>query len=514
MNRKNILRYIFYKPYFGHLLTDIVLLAISFFVVLMWFPLSTAIPFQKYSIFALVFSLTWVIVSYLGHRYVKVKYMKGGASIMRLLLVALIIFALMYAYMWLLSGNQNYSIWVLLTIWLAMLITSIIFILVTHAYRYALNAEPEIERAPEQANRKVLRPAVLYDEEEKQRCYDTIVNLTSPRVLSFLRSYLEPASSNTFTLNTSELYNIQKLKYYRFDAIVNFMPLNQIRGINKMFGVINDKLPDDGLFVCCFQSQNAVKKEMLEKYPPVLNYIFYTLFFIYKRVMPKVFMTSRLYYDITEGKDRVLSKAEVLGRLCYCGFSIVEERKIDGLIYVVARRAFRPQTVQRRLYGMFIALNRIGKNGKEFKVYKFRTMHPYSEYLQEYIYNRYSLKEGGKFNHDIRVTTLGRFMRRYWIDELPMLLNLLKRDMKLVGVRPISKQYFSLYSKELQQMRIRHKPGLLPPFYADMPKTLEEIEASEIKYLTACETKGTFKTDFVYFWKILYKILFCRARSN
>ena len=80
-------------------------------------------------------------------------------------------------------------------------------------------------------------------------------------------------------------------------------------------------------------------------------------------------------------------------------------------------------------------------------------MHPYSEFLQAYIYDRYSLQEGGKFNHDIRVTTLGRFMRKCWLDELPMLLNLIKGNMKLVGVRPISKHYFSLYSQEFPAKR-------------------------------------------------------------
>jgi lipopolysaccharide/colanic/teichoic acid biosynthesis glycosyltransferase len=141
-------------------------------------------------------------------------------------------------------------------------------------------------------------------------------------------------------------------------------------------------------------------------------------------------------------------------------------------------------------------------------------MHPYSEFLQAYIYERYSLQEGGKFNHDIRVTTLGRMMRKYWIDELPMLLNWIKGDMKLVGVRPISQHYYSLYSKELQEQRTRHKPGLLPPFYADMPKTLDEIQASEIRYLTMCEQRGTLVTDFIYFWKIVGTIVLKKARSH
>jgi hypothetical protein len=56
-------------------------------------------------------------------------------------------------------------------------------------------------------------------------------------------------------------------------------------------------------------------------------------------------------------------------------------------------------------------------------------------------------------------------------------------------------------------------PGLLPPFYADMPETLDEIQASEMRYLVACEKHGTFITDFRYFFKILHNILIKKARS-
>jgi len=120
---------------------------------------------------------------------------------------------------------------------------------------------------------------------------------------------------------------------------------------------------------------------------------------------------------------------------------------------------------------------------------------------------------GGKFNKDTRVSTIGGIMRKYWLDELPMIINMLKGEMKLVGVRPLSSQYFNLYSKELQEKRIKFKPGLLPPYYADMPRTLEEIQESEMNYLLACEKKGVFLTDARYFWMILKNILFHQARS-
>ena len=146
-------------------------------------------------------------------------------------------------------------------------------------------------------------------------------------------------------------------------------------------------------------------------------------------------------------------------------------------------------------------------------MYKLRTMHPYSEYLQQYVYEHSKLEEGGKFRNDFRVHTLGRFMRRFWLDELPMLFNLLKGDLKPVGVRPLSRHYFDLYDESLKAKRIRTRPGLIPPFYADMPGTLEEIQHSENKYLDEY-FRRPFLTDCRYFHKAMYNIIFRKARSR
>ena len=64
---------------------------------------------------------------------------------------------------------------------------------------------------------------------------------------------------------------------------------------------------------------------------------------------------------------------------------------------------------------------------------------------------------GGKFKDDFRVTTEGRFFRKFWLDELPMIINIFKGDMKIVGVRPLSSHYFNLYSEEL---KARMLPGI------------------------------------------------------
>ena len=94
-----------------------------------------------------------------------------------------------------------------------------------------------------------------------------------------------------------------------------------------------------------------------------------------------------------------------------------------------------------------------------------------------------------------------------------MLKNFFQGDLKLIGVRPLSKHYFELYKKEVRERRIKYKPGLIPPFYVDLPCDLEAIQASELKYFNSFD-KHPFITDFRYFWKSGWNILFMKARSN
>jgi lipopolysaccharide/colanic/teichoic acid biosynthesis glycosyltransferase len=158
-------------------------------------------------------------------------------------------------------------------------------------------------------------------------------------------------------------------------------------------------------------------------------------------------------------------------------------------------------------------MKRLGKNNKLITVYKIRTMHPYAEYLQSYVFENNNLRDGGKFKDDYRITSWGKLFRKLWIDELPMAINFFKGEIKLVGVRPLSQHYLSLYSEELKQKRLLIKPGLIPPFYADLPVSLEDIMASESTYIDRY-LSSPFKTDISYLMKSLKNILLKNVRSN
>lgn len=337
--------------------------------------------------------------------------------------------------------------------------------------------------------------------------------------LDFLKKYLKVNdSSQTVVLNTADLeeikrqYNVHDESGY-YKNIVNLRRINDIRRINKFFEATNEHLPMGGRFVGCVETKAMRKARILKKYPAGLNWAYYTGDFVFKRIFPKMPVLKKLYFNITKGRNRVLTSVEALGRLYSCGFKVVGLEERGKLLYFIAEKVKEPDFNLKPSYGPLFKMKRTGKDGKFIYVYKLRTMHPYAEYLQEYIYEQNKLCEGGKFKDDFRITTLGRFCRKFWLDELPMVLNVLKGDMKLVGVRPLSTHYLSLYTPELQEKRRNVKPGLLPPFYADMPKTLEDIIASELRYLDAYE-KNPLKADLSYLYKICHNIIIKKARSQ
>lgn len=498
---------------FRQLLFDVVALAVSFFLVVWIAPLNAVDPFTKYGYIYLPYSVAWVLVAMLLGRYKKrlrdQNYGKAMGLAFNTTLITLTVGVLIMYFHF-----PNYS--VLLIVAIAMTVFAFLAIIqsIYFALRYASDPEINVKPVKKRKPRSVIKPASRITEEGYESRKTAMRTWMGEKAFKWLDSQIDLHSSNTNIYATTELFNFEQITPYKFDTIVNIRSLNNIRGINRMFSTINEKLPDNGLIVGVFKDKSVKKHQILRKYPWGINWIIYTFYYFFKRVIPKLFLTKRLYYDITQGKRRVLSKTEVFGRLYYCGFEIVAEKKIEHYTYFVARRKQEPPMYKKRRYGPLIALNRVGKNGRVFKFYKLRTMYPYSEFLQQYIYDTCGVQEGGKFNHDIRVSTLGKFARRCWLDELPMLINWLKGDMKLVGVRPLSNQYFNLYCIELQELRIKFKPGLMPPFYADMPKTLDEIQASEMKYLQSCEKNGVFLTDFKYFWLIFFNIIFRRKRSK
>lgn len=152
---------------------------------------------------------------------------------------------------------------------------------------------------------------------------------------------------------------------------------------------------------------------------------------------------------------------------------------------------------------------RTSKDGGLFKLYKFRTMVPDAENL------------GGPSTalNDDRLTSIGRFLRRYKLDELPQLINVIKGDMSIVGPRPQVKFYTDLYTEDERQI-LSVKPGITDLStleFTDMDSILgegdidkkyrEKIEPLKNIYRLDYVRKRSFKLDLIILIRTLFKLI-------
>lgn len=125
--------------------------------------------------------------------------------------------------------------------------------------------------------------------------------------------------------------------------------------------------------------------------------------------------------------------------------------------------------------GVFYCQTRVGKNGKDFRLYKFRTMASGSD-------KKGLITVGAK---DARITKVGYFLRKYKLDELPQLINVLKGEMSLVGPRPEVRKYVEMYTPE-QRRVLSVRPGITDYAsieYVDENRILGEAEDPDKAYV-------------------------------
>ena len=233
------------------------------------------------------------------------------------------------------------------------------------------------------------------------------------------------------------------------NSFLNFEKTNNIKRINKFHNEVNALLKNGDYYLSCAETIEQRNDRNHSKIPNGFKNIYLATDFIYKRVAPKLPIIKSIYFFITRGHNRVMSKAEILGRLISCGFSIEEYFEHNNLLYVISKKKKKPSYDMKASYYPIFKMKRIGRNGKHINIYKFRTMYPYSEYLQDFIVKDNGYASNGKIKDDYRVTSWGRIFRKYWLDETPQLINWLKGDLKLVGVRPLSQSFLNEYPELL-----------------------------------------------------------------
>ena len=455
-------------------------------------------------------SVIWVFIGLVSGKLYYNKFKKKRYAVISLTLINLLSTFVLYSFYELVVGyecNSSFFVVIVLIYVLELFLYYILNLFVYQKMPYYYEA-PEISE-----NIEPIKNVTNQNEIDNAEVNAFLSALNEENIDPIESVKIKP-SENTIISTALHFKDLTQYEKKNPAFIIHNVYLNNVIHINSLLAASNDLLMDNG-YVACFCVTASIRKELIMgQFPNPLNKVVYFLDYLYNRVFPKMPIVKYPYKWITGGNKRVLTRVEVLGRLYRAGFDVQCEKIVSGKLYIVAKKIQAPIRDDKPSNGMLIRLKRNGLNGKKIGVYKFRTMHAYSEYLQPYMYKTEGLaKDGGRYGNDYRVSGIGKVTRKIFIDELPMLINWAKGDLKLVGVRPLSNHYLSLYTEEFRVLRLKVKPGLFPPFYADRPQSIEEKMESERRYIEAY-LKQPIRTDWIYFWRIFRSIVFGGTRSE
>lgn len=188
--------------------------------------------------------------------------------------------------------------------------------------------------------------------------------------------------------------------------------------------------------------------------------------------------------------------ADIVGGLAGC--------VITGILFLFAAPAIYINSPG----PIFFSQTRIGKNGRKFKIYKFRSMYMDAEERKKELMKQNKVKDGMMFkmDHDPRIIKgVGNFIRKTSIDEFPQFFNVLKGDMSLVGTRPPTVDEWEKYNKH-HRRRMAIKPGLTGMWQISGRSSItdfDEVVALDTKYIAewniGLDIKILFKTVGVIF---------------
>ena len=152
---------------------------------------------------------------------------------------------------------------------------------------------------------------------------------------------------------------------------------------------------------------------------------------------------------------------------------------------------------------------RIGKNEKPFRMYKFRSMCVNAESMLDELLPQNDLTGPAfKMKEDPRITNVGKFIRKYSIDELPQLINIIKGDMSIVGPRPPLPREVAQYN-DYQRQRLLVTPGLTCFWqtYGRSQLSFDDWMKMDMNYIQ----RRSFLLDITLIIKTIFAVLFKRG---
>lgn len=201
------------------------------------------------------------------------------------------------------------------------------------------------------------------------------------------------------------------------------------------------------------------------------------------RLMPNKLVEHCGKYMVLTTSMKIATTRQVFVKRCMDIFGSLVGLLLTGIAFVI----FAPIIKIQSPGPIFYEQTRIGRNGRRFKFYKFRTMVVGADQMKQELMEKNEM-DGlmFKMENDPRIFGIGKFMRKFSIDELPQFWNVLKGDMSLVGTRPPTEEEFEQYELH-HKARLGIRPGLTGMWQvsgrSDI-KNFEEVVALDTQYIS------------------------------
>ncbi|MCI8521120.1 MAG: sugar transferase [Clostridia bacterium] len=214
---------------------------------------------------------------------------------------------------------------------------------------------------------------------------------------------------------------------------------------------------------------------------------------------------------LQEEREQVIITAEDLNRPVYEVFKRVLDFVLSLFALVILLPVFLITAAAVKSDGgnVIYKQKRVGKNNKLFDMYKFRSMCIGAENMRAELM-KYNEMDGPvfKIKNDPRITKVGKFIRKYSIDELPQLVNILKGDMSIVGPRPPLLDEVAQYT-DYHRQRLMVTPGLTCFWqaYGRSDLSFEDWVDMDMKYIK----RRSISLDISLIIRTVYAVIFKRG---
>ena len=184
---------------------------------------------------------------------------------------------------------------------------------------------------------------------------------------------------------------------------------------------------------------------------------------------------------------------DIVGGLIGCLFTLIIMIFVGPMIYIAS-----PGPI-------FFAQERVGRNGRKFKMYKFRSMYMDAEERKKELMAQNEMNGlMFKMQDDPRITKVGKFIRKTSIDELPQFFDVLRGDMSLVGTRPPTLDEYKQYESH-HKRRLSMKPGITGLWQVSGRSDIEDFEdvvKLDVEYIDNWSLWGDIKILFKTVWVV------------